>query len=483
MSRPSRPPARSSRASGRRLAVRAGALAAGLLALPLPVAAHALQGRVESPLPLAAYLLGAAVAVALSFAFVAISGDVPEDAKDGRLRTLPRPLRGGLRALGLLAWTWVVAQAVIGGASEAEVASLVLWVFGWVALPIVSALLGPVWPWLDPFSTLYDLAAGLARRLGIRPGTGRPLPAGVGAWPAVGFMVFFVWLELGARVDAGRTLGIVLIGYTFVTLAGMTWFGRDRWRGQGEVFGVWLATLGRLAPYGLEGASGEGRIRRRGVGSALAREPWSRALLALVAVGMGSVIYDGLSQTEPFFALFGVPGLGAESIILGLFLAAVAGLVLAVARRVGLAAMGAGLVPVTIGYLIAHYLTFLLVDGQRIAVALSDPFQQGWDLVGTSYWEPRDDWLSTSVVWSIQVGAVVIGHVAGAWMGHGAIRREQDEGRTVSQWPLALLMIGLTTLTLWSLGQNLSFEEPGPAAGVEPGAQRDPLPSGVTGRG
>jgi hypothetical protein len=198
---------------------------------------------------------------------------------------------------------------------------------------------------------------------------------------------------------------------------------------------------------------------------------------------MGSVIYDGLSQTEPFFALFGVPGLGAESIILGLFLAAVAGLVLAVARRVGLAAMGAGLVPVTIGYLVAHYLTFLLVDGQRIAVALSDPFQQGWDLLGTSYWEPRDDWLSTSVVWSIQVGAVVIGHVAGAWMGHAAIRREQHEGRTVSQWPLALLMIGLTTLTLWSLGQNLSFEEPSPAAGMEPGAPRDPLPSGVTGRG
>ncbi len=449
--------------TGRRLLARAVGLALGLLALPLPVAAHALQGRVESPLPLVAYVLGAAVAVALSFAFVAISGDVPTDAEEGRLRTVPRPLRAGLRGVGLLAWAWVVAQTVIGGASEAEVASLVLWVLGWVALPIVSALAGPVWPWLDPFSTLFDLASGLGRRLGLRPGAGRPLPAALGAWPAVAFMVFFVWLELAARVDAGRTLGIVLVGYTLVTLTGMAWFGRDRWRAQAEVFGVWLATLGRLAPFGLEGAAGEGRIRRRGVGSALTREPWSRALLVLVAVGMGSVIYDGLSQTEPFFALFGVPGPGPETIILGLFLAAVAGLVLAVARRAGLAAMGAGLVPVTVGYLIAHYLTFLLVDGQRLAVAVSDPFQQGWDLFGTSYWEPREDWLSTSVVWTIQVGAVVIGHVAGAWMGHAAIRRQQVEGRSVSQWPLALLMIGLTTLTLWSLGQNLSFEEGAPA--------------------
>jgi hypothetical protein len=48
-------------------------------------------------------------------------------------------------------------------------------------------------------------------------------------------------------------------------------------------------------------------------------------------------------------------------------------------------------------------------------------------------------------------------------MGHAAIRRQQVEGRSVSQWPLALLMIGLTTLTLWSLGQNLSFEEGAPA--------------------
>ena len=31
------------------------------------------------------------------------------------------------------------------------------------------------------------------------------------------------------------------------------------------------------------------------------------------------------------------------------------------------------------------------------------------------------------------------------------------DGRTVSQWPLAALMIGMTVLALWSLGQNLVF--------------------------
>jgi hypothetical protein len=281
----------------------------------------------------------------------------------------------------------------------------------------------------------------------------------------VAFLGFFVWLELVARVEGGRSLGLVLVAYTLVTLAGMAWFGRHPWRERAEVFSVWFGLLGRLAPYGLEGPADEGRLRRRGFGSALARGPWSDALLVLVAVGAGSVIWDGVSQTRPFSDLLGRPGLLVSSLLLAAFLAGLAWLVLRVARAVGPAAMGAGLVPVTTGYIVAHYLGFLLVEGQRLVVAASDPLQQGWDLFGTATWEPRDDWLSTSLLWTVQVVAIVLGHVAGAWLGHGAVRRERREGRTVRQWPLAALMVALTVLALWSLGQNLVF-----VSGTEPAA-------------
>ncbi len=177
----------------------------------------------------------------------------------------------------------------------------------------------------------------------------------------------------------------------------------------------------------------------------------------MVAIGAGSVIWDGVSQTQPFADLVGRPGLPGDTLLLGAFLGGLVWIVLLVARRVGLAAMGAGLVPVATGYLVAHYLGFLLVEGQRIVVALSDPLQQGWDLLGTAAWEPRDDWLAASTLWTIQVGAVVLGHVTGAWLGHAAVRREHREGRQVSQWPLAALMVSLTVLALWSLGQNLVF--------------------------
>jgi hypothetical protein len=113
---------------------------------------------------------------------------------------------------------------------------------------------------------------------------------------------------------------------------------------------------------------------------------------------------------------------------------------------------------------VAHYLGFLLVEGQRLVVAASDPLQQGWDLLGTAAWEPRDDWLPTSLLWTIQVAAVVLGHVSGAWLGHSAARGEQRAGRAARQWPLALLMVSLTVLALWSLGQNLAFVTEMPSA-------------------
>lgn len=454
---------------------RAG-LSAGLTALavllPMPTAAHSLSGRVDSALPFEAYLLGSALAVALSFAFVALGDTGPEpQVAAGRVHVVPGWLRAGLRAAGLTGWLWIVLQTIIGGSSEADVASLFLWVYGWVALPLVSALVGPVWPWLDPFSTLHDLGSWLLRRLGARVPGPRPYPVWLGKWPAAIGLAVFVWLELAVRMADGRPLGVVMLAYTFVTLAGMAQYGKDAWRINAEVFSVWLGLVGRLAPLALEGHPREGRVRRQGFGGGLASGAWTVPLLIVVAVATGSIIFDGLSQTQPFLDLFGVPGLPGDSVILAGFLTLLAVVLLAVSRLVGLAAIGAGLVPVALGYLVAHYLTLLLFDGQRIAVALSDPFQQGWDLLGTAYWQVDHGLVPVSLLWSVQVGAVILGHVMGAWTGHAAIRSRRRQGEHVSQWPLALLMVGLTCLTLWSLGQNLVFE-----AGEQSAARVLPLP-------
>ena len=208
----------------------------------------------------------------------------------------------------------------------------------------------------------------------------------------------------------------------------------------------------------------------------------------LVAVATGSIIFDGLSQTVAFASVFGNPAVGPKTLVLLAFLGLIAVGALVVARTVSPGAIGAGMLPIAVGYLVAHYLTYLLIDGQRILVAVSDPLQRGDDLFGTAFFEPSGGWLPPGLVWTAQLAAVVGGHMLGAWAGHVTAQRDMEAlaratperdlrhrkihapetapARTrdvrTREIPLAVMMVALTTLTLWSLGQSIVVERPRP---------------------
>ena len=167
------------------------------LAAPAAVAAHTLTNAYTSRLPLAVYLAGAAATVALSFIFVLVRdvrAERPDTSAPGRLP--PAWLRWVLRVIGLVGWTWIVVQGIAGGTSAAEVATLFLWVYGWVAVAAISALVGPIWQFLDPFSTLFDIGAWVIRRTGVKPWDVADYPERLGRWPAVVGFVVVVWIEL-----------------------------------------------------------------------------------------------------------------------------------------------------------------------------------------------------------------------------------------------------------------------------------------------
>ena len=450
----------------RRLPVVLAALAV-LMAFPTPALGHGLVGRLESPLPLAVYLAGAAMAVALSFAFVILRDVRAPVDPPARTVPVPRLLVTGLRVVGLIGWLWIVAQTLAGGSGTGSVADLFLWVYGWVGIAALSAFAGPVWTWLDPFATLFDLGTAALRRLDIEGWAPAPYPERLGAWPAVAGLALVVWIELVYR---GGGLGLLLIVYTGFTLLAMANFGRDAWREQGETFSVWFGTLNRLAPFGSPSRPGEQIVEHRPFASGLLEPGWTRAHVVLVAIGTASILFDGLSQTQVWFNVFGLPGLPLASLLLLGFLGLVVGLALAVGRLVGLAAVGAGLVPIAVGYLVAHYLTYVLGDGQRIVVAISDPLQLGWDLFGTAFYEPGTDWIPPALLWTVMLVAVVGGHVLGAWSGHVVVVRDAPLRVSIRlrQLPLAALMVGLTATTLWSLGQAIVKEpaETAPAAAL-----------------
>ena len=452
----------------------------------MTAAAHGLSPVYQSPLPLAVYLAGAAMAVALSFVFVLARDLRASPAADTRVVAVPRALRAALRLVGLAGWAWIMVQGLAGGSSPAAVASLFLWVYGWVGIAAVSALVGPVWEWLDPFATLHDILAWILRQAGVRPWRVSPIPRGMRTWPAVAGLAFFVWLELVAVVDTA-TLTVVLAGYTMLTLVLMAQFGRDAWRADGETFSVWFRTLNRLAPFGTlegpeHGAIDPTHVVRRPFASGLLVSSWTTPHIVLLAIGTGSIIFDGMSQTVAFASVFGSPAVGPKTLLLAAFLGLVISAALVVARTVSPGAIGAGLLPIAVGYLVAHYLTYLLIDGQRILIAVSDPLQRGDDLFGTAFFEPSGAWLPPGLVWTVTLAAVVGGHMLGAWSGHVTAQRDMDaiahpapardmrhrkihapegaEKRNVRmrEIPLAIVMVALTTLTLWSLGQAIVQE-------------------------
>jgi hypothetical protein len=82
------------------------------------------------------------------------------------------------------------------------------------------------------------------------------------------------------------------------------------------------------------------------------------------------------------------------------------------------------------------------------------------------------DFLAPGLVWTVQLVAVVGGHMLGAWGGHVAASRDAEAAGhdpravRVRQVPLAVVMVALTTITLWSLGQAVVVTPEAAAATV-----------------
>jgi len=114
------------------------------------------------------------------------------------------------------------------------------------------------------------------------------------------------------------------------------------------------------------------------------------------------------------------------------------------------------LVPIAMVYVAAHYLTFLLFEGQAIKYLASDPFGQGWDLFGTASAAIDYSLLSQNGAWYAQVAFVVLGHVAALILAHDrALALYGGDARLAvrSQYWMLAVMVGFTTLALWLLAQ------------------------------
>src|SRR5690606_13169873 len=168
------------------------------------------------------------------------------------------------------------------------------------------------------------------------------------------------------------------------------WFGRD-WFTRGDGFEAYSSLLARMCPIG-----------RRGDGTLVLRTPLTGlmtgapepGLTATACVLIGSTGFDGITRTtywrdnvDPSSVTAGTLGLAAA-------IGAVAALYVAAlrlsARLTGQdpAALpgrfAATLLPIALGYTLAHYFSFFVLEGQTTFILASDPFGTGANLLGST---------------------------------------------------------------------------------------------------
>ena len=119
------------------------------------------------------------------------------------------------------------------------------------------------------------------------------------------------------------------------------------------------------------------------------------------------------------------------------------------------------LIPIALAYHLAHFFSFLLVQGQLIIPIISDPLGRGWDLFGSADYTVNIGLVNARTAWLVSVAAIVIGHIFEVYLAHVIALRTIPERHLAirSQYPMMVLMVGYTMISLWILAQPIM--EPG----------------------
>jgi hypothetical protein len=173
-------------------------------------------------------------------------------------------------------------------------------------------------------------------------------------------------------------------------------------------------------------------------------------------------MFDSLSNA-PFWLRFvqenGLPAPVTGTVGLGMVIAVVAAAYSAATvtagRRAGSDAtavpsqLAHSIVPVAVGYIIAHYYSLLVLEGQRTVALAADPLGTGANWLGTRDWEIRSGWITPDGVALLQITVIVIGHLLGTVLAHDRALRLFPRKRAVAgQVPLLLLMAAYTVTGL-----------------------------------
>ncbi len=429
----------------------ADALTITLLHLP----AHGIGSRKDLPLPFPYVVVGAALIVAATFWFLTRSWRRVRLSGLGG-RPLPRlsrvltalPVTVIARVLILAFWAWFIMALIAGKDLVSNPVFGVVFVLVWVGLVPISLLGGALWRGVHPVRTIARWFSRSAQPT---------LVEGLGVYPAALAILVWGWFELiqPDRATLPVTRGFV-IAWVVIVVVGSLWRGIG-WVGSVDPFEAYASTLSRLSPWQWQ----DGTLRvvspLRNLGS------WQppAGTSALACALLGTTAYDSFSSSAWWVRLeqasdlprwlWGLTGMGViVTIVVGLYLAGVAALRWGLAVRRSLLetadSLAVGLVPIVVGYSLGHYLTLLVIEGQRTVIELADPLGQGWNVLGLAENGIVATPLTYPTVTALaQLLFIVGGHVLGVIVAHDrAVALLRPDAMRRAQLPLLAVMVVYT---------------------------------------
>lgn len=442
---------------------------AGRLAVVLagadPVAAHVggLSGSTEGgvvPSWLTIATGGVLVGVSFLFTSFVTNHDAIRRVNEREVRLPGFPAAGSvLRWLAGLAGVAVLALVLVTGfvgprTPTANFAILAVWSGWWAGYAMSVYLLGNAWPALNPWRTLADL---------LPRWSDRSYPERLGAWPAVVGLLGLVFVEVVSPLaaDAGLLAGLVL-GYTVVTLAGATRYGVDDWFAKVDPVARVFRVYGRVAPVRRTQDGIEFGLPVTGLTDY--RLPDRADETAFVVALLWATTYDGLVTTSAWAAVtrtvvgWGVPPLLVYLTTMVGGFAAFYGAYRYAARKARDTGdtyvtgrfierwFAPSLVPIAVGYHLAHYLSYFITLAPLLAAAVANPFAAPADPVVLAL----PGWFGV-----VQLGFVFVGHLFAVWVAH-SLAFELFPGVLKpirSQYPFVVAMMLYTMVSMWVVAQ------------------------------
>lgn len=431
--------------------------------------AHGIGGAKDLPISPELAIAGATAALVISFTVLAVAWRTPryDAATSGR----PAPAwlssvvdatwwRVLWRVLGFALFLYVAAAAILGKDLVINPVFGVFYVWWWVGLVPLSLLFGRVWKAISPVRTI-NLA--FSKISGSDPDSGVfTYPERLGHWPAAVGLLAFVWLEL--VYPYSTELGPVRLWcavYVAVMLVGGALFGNTFYE-RADPFEVYSTLAARMSVWGRR----DGVLLLRSPLANLDATPVRPGLVGVVAVLFGSTAFDSFKDSAEWVRF--VQGSDTSSYLLNnlALLTFCVGVGAVFAAGTMLTGLGDDLqrrqlpdlfahsvVPIVIGYVVAHYLSYLIEVGQLTLIQLSDPFSDGSNYLGTADLDVNY-WLSyhPTLLANIKVLAVIAGHVLGVVAAHDrAIRILPRRHQLTGQLPLLVAMIAFTVGGLYLL--------------------------------